>query len=50
MLADGPQSAGSKSIAWDGRDERGLAVASGVYYCRMVADNFDESIKLLLLR
>ena len=50
VLVDGPQSAGAKSVAWDGRDERGLNVASGVYYCRMAAADYDRSIKLLLVR
>jgi len=50
VLADGPQAAGAKSVTWDGRDERGLAVASGVYYCRMAAADYERSIKLLLVR
>jgi hypothetical protein len=50
VLADGPQSAGSKLAVWDGRNERGLSVASGVYYCRMRSEDFEESVKLLLLR
>jgi hypothetical protein len=49
-LVDGPQSAGSMFAMWDGRDERGAAVASGTYYCRMAAEGFEKSIKLLLLR
>jgi hypothetical protein len=50
VLADGPQSAGSNLATWDGRNEQGSAVASGVYYCRMRSEDFEESIKLLLLR
>jgi hypothetical protein len=50
VLVDGPQTAGAKSVTWDGRDERGLTVASGVYYCRMAAADYDRSIKLLLVR
>ncbi|MCK4680206.1 hypothetical protein KAT82_03720, partial [bacterium] len=50
VLADGPQAAGAMSVTWDGRDERGLAVASGVYYCRMTAADYERSIKLLLVR
>jgi hypothetical protein len=50
VLVDGQQTAGAKSVAWDGRDERGLVVASGVYYCRMTAGDYGRSIKLLLVR
>jgi hypothetical protein len=50
VLVDGPQPAGSRLATWDGRNEQGSAVASGVYYCRMRSEDFEESIKLLLLR
>jgi hypothetical protein len=50
LLVDGPQSAGSKVVTWDGTNDEGSAVASGVYYCRMRSEDFEGSIKLLLLR
>ena len=28
---------GSHEVKWDGRNERGVAAASGVYFCRLVA-------------
>jgi FtsP/CotA-like multicopper oxidase with cupredoxin domain len=34
-LAEGWQSAGERTVAWDGRDEGGRAVAIGVYLVRM---------------
>ena len=34
-LADGEQSAGRKVASWDGRDDRGLPVASGPYLVRL---------------
>jgi hypothetical protein len=49
-LVDGPQDAGHLYAVWDGRDQHGNAVASGTYYCRMAAEDFEESVKLLLLR
>jgi flagellar hook assembly protein FlgD len=50
VLTDGPQEAGARLARWDGKDARGSVVASGVYYCRMTSEDFEESIKLLLLR
>ncbi|MCK4681270.1 T9SS type A sorting domain-containing protein, partial [bacterium] len=50
VLIDGPQTAGARSVSWDGRDERGLAVASGVYYCRMTAPGYEKAIKMTLLK
>jgi FlgD Ig-like domain len=37
-------------IHWDGRDRRGQPVASGVYFLRMRAAQFNVTKKLLLLR
>jgi hypothetical protein len=49
-LVDSPQEPGSLAAVWDGTDERGAHVGSGVYYCRMQASGFDERIKLTLLK
>lgn len=49
-LVDGRQQMGSHTVIWDGRDARGLEVATGVYLCRLRADNWLDSKKLLLLR
>jgi hypothetical protein len=34
-LVDATQAAGSRSVHWDGRDERGRSVVSGLYFCRL---------------
>ena len=36
-LADGSLPAGPHALSWDGRDDRGRPVASGVYFCRLAA-------------
>ena len=42
--------AGGHALRWDGRDDRGREVASGVYLYRLQADGREEVHKLLLLR
>ncbi len=36
-LVDGERPAGSNSVAWDGRDDSGRAVATGAYFARLEA-------------
>lgn len=50
VLARGPMEAGAHSAVWDGRNERGDPVASGVYFYRLRAGSFTETKKLVLLR
>jgi len=49
-LADGEYEAGRYTIDWDGTDENGSATASGIYFYRMNADNFQDTKKLMLLK
>ncbi len=49
-LVDEHQKSGSSSIIWNGRDERGRRVASGVYFYRLEAGEFVTSKKIVLLR
>jgi len=49
-LVDGDRSAGRYSVVWDGRDEDGRDVASGVYLYRMVAGEYRGARKLVLVR
>ena len=49
-LVDGEQPAGSYSVKWDGRDDTGRDVASGVYLCRMEAGDYRAVRKMLLAR
>jgi len=49
-LRDGVEEAGYHVAVWDGRDDRGEPVSSGVYFARMEADGFQASTKMVLLK
>jgi hypothetical protein len=49
-LVDGRYEPGVYVKAWDGRDDNGREVSSGVYFARMEAADFRASCKMLLLR
>ncbi|MCK4252133.1 right-handed parallel beta-helix repeat-containing protein [candidate division WOR-3 bacterium] len=40
----------ASTISWDGTDENGNKVSSGVYFCRSVAGNYSAMKKLLLVK
>lgn len=42
--------AGTHIARWDGRDEKGVAVPSGVYFYTLQADGFSQSKKMILLK
>ena len=49
-LVDGVRDAGAQSVPWDGRNNTGSAVASGIYFYKMEAKGFAETRKMVLLR
>jgi hypothetical protein len=44
------KSAGGHAVEWDGRDDLGSAVASGVYLCRLEMGKARRTIKMVLLK
>ncbi len=50
VLADEHQQAGLKTIHWDGRDDGGNELASGVYFCRLQAGRRSATKKMILMR
>ncbi len=50
VLVDGGREAGYHAIAWNGEDEVGRAVRSGVYICRLEAGGRSISEKIVLAR
>jgi hypothetical protein len=50
LLADGTFAAGDHTVVWDGKDNSGRAVSSGVYFYRLSAKDFMTEKKMLLLK
>jgi hypothetical protein len=50
VLVDQRETAGSKTVHWDGKDDNGDELASGVYFCRLQAGRYDETRKMILVR
>ena len=49
-LVDEYQTLGYKSLEWDGTDENGKVVASGIYFYQLEAEGFIQTKKMLLLK
>ena len=50
-LADGDeQAAGYHAVVWDGRNDAGMPVASGLYFARMQAGRFVQTQKMILAK
>jgi hypothetical protein len=49
-LFRGMRQPGNNTVIWDGRDERGGAVASGIYFCRLAVPGYETSTKIALVR
>jgi hypothetical protein len=50
VIANSIQEPGEYSICWDGRDDAGRNVASGVYILRFVAGDYRRNAKIVLTR
>jgi flagellar hook assembly protein FlgD len=42
--------AGSYTRVWNGRDDAGAAVSSGVYFYRLTGKNFSQTNKMVILQ
>jgi hypothetical protein len=49
-LVDEKLTAGVKQVEWDGKDSKGLEVASGIYFYRIKADDFSNVKKMVMLK
>ncbi len=49
-LVSGSREAGYQQITWNGRDDQGNSVESGIYFYRLSSGNFDQQRKMILVR
>jgi len=49
-LIESSLSSGNYKVIWDGRNELGSAVGSGIYFYRLTADGFKAKRKMILLK
>ena len=50
VLLDEVREAGSYEVVWDGANNEGRRTASGVYFCRMEAGDYERTLKMVQLR
>jgi hypothetical protein len=49
-LVNGTLDAGRYETLWQGENDAGISVGSGVYFCRLMAGGHTRSIKVLLMK
>jgi hypothetical protein len=49
-LGSDEMGAGIHTVPWNGRDESGNRVASGVYFCRMQTGHFSQTMRMVLMK
>jgi len=49
-LVNSNKTVGRKTVTWDGRNDQGEQVATGVYFCRMAAPGYEKAMKMTLLK
>jgi len=50
ILTNGKKSAGYYEVVWDGRDNEGIGVSSGIYFYRFKASDFSDIKKITVLK
>jgi hypothetical protein len=50
ILVDGYQTAGDYEVTWDGRDDSGRQISSGIYYYQLTSGKEKATQKMILLR
>ncbi len=49
-LVDEPMKPGNYQVIWDGKDDKGKEVASGIYFCKLTAGPYQKIRKMVLLK
>lgn len=50
VLSDRPEEAGEHTIIWDGSNDGGGIVASGIYLCRCTTADWSQTVKMIIVR
>jgi len=50
LLDEESVAAGKHEAIWNGRDEAGRLVATGIYFCRLQTDTFDQTQRMMLIK
>jgi len=49
-LLETVENPGEHTVTWDGKDEGGRDVPSGLYFCRLKIEELSKTAKILVLR
>lgn len=49
-LVNNFQTVGYETVSWDGKDDSGKEVASGIYFYRLKAGDYNNSRKMVLMK
>jgi len=49
-LLSGKQQAGGHKVLWNGTNDRGQVVGSGIYFYRLKTENYDKTMRMLLVK
>jgi hypothetical protein len=49
-LVDEPMAAGTHEIIWDGKDDHGSQVASGIYFYKLRSGDYEDTKKMVLMK
>ncbi|MCC7430081.1 T9SS type A sorting domain-containing protein [bacterium] len=50
LVSEKPAEIGTNEIVWDGKDDNGSLVSSGIYFYQLKGGNFSETKKMMLLK
>ncbi|MEA3296401.1 MAG: FlgD immunoglobulin-like domain containing protein, partial [candidate division Zixibacteria bacterium] len=50
VIADGVMTAGTHDVTWQGTDNEGNAVTSGVYFYRLKTSDMSKTRKMILMK
>jgi flagellar hook assembly protein FlgD len=49
-LIDGYEPSGTRTVSWDGKNDDGQPMASGIYYCHIVTPTSSDRKMMMLLK